>query len=347
MPNSNTSPSIGERIRLYFLGSGAIAAPSLAALWRDERFDLLGCGTQPDRPQGRRRRSAPTAVGAFCRENSIDARKPASVNDADFVDFLRTLHLDLLVVFAFGQILGGKVLALPRFGCVNIHASLLPRHRGAAPVSAAILGGDEATGVSIMRMTKGLDTGPVYRQHQLRLDGNEGAASLEGRLAELAAAQIGDAVFQIVREDLQPSAQDSSRATYAPRLEKRDGEIDWQASAAHVERLVRAYSPWPGAWCSLATGKGLRKITITAATVGPGVPGLKPGQIVQADKNGWRVACGDGTLNIEKIIPEGTREMTGTAFLLGFPLTAGSSMGNHETDHCKQREPANTCGPGT
>ncbi len=331
-------------LRVYFLGSGDIAVPTLAALLANSKIQFVGCGTQPDRPQGRKRKLTATAVGQYAAAHGIEADKPDSVNTADFRRRLASLQPDLILVFAFGQILTEALLDLPPLGCINIHASLLPRYRGASPVHAAILAGDKETGITIMKMTKGLDSGPVYDQRRLALNGSEDAGTLSEKLGQLAADHVCDILTAIAAGALAPQPQDEALASLARKLRKKDGLIDWTESATQIERKVRAFRPWPGAWCRLARdtrkrSKRAMKITITDAAVAPDPETHPAGTVIQADKHGWSVACGEDALEIRKLIPEGKREMSGTDFIRGFPIKLGTSL--HETDHCKLREPAN------
>jgi methionyl-tRNA formyltransferase len=321
-------------LRVYFLGSGAIAVPALRALLGFPTIDLVGCGTQPDRPQGRRRQPSATPVGAFCAENGVPVDKPVSAKDPEFLTRIEELRPDLILVFAFGQILGKRLLELPPLGCVNLHASLLPRYRGASPVNAAILAGDSRTGISVMRMTRGLDAGPVYTKFETRLDGTETAAELIDDLAELAGAHVCGALEDIKDGRLQATPQPETDVSYASKISKVDGAVDWHRTAEETERMVRGYYPWPGAFFFLRTDGKERKITITQATIMEDVADSVPGSVVQADKFGWTVACGSGVLRIKSVIPAGKKEMTGTDFLMGCPLQTGTTL-TYETDDCK------------
>ncbi len=301
------------------MGSGDIAVPALAALASCTSIALLGVATQPDRPQGRKRIMTSTPVAQWAAETKVSLHRPASVNHPDFLNLLSTLHLDLIVVFAFGQILKDELLRLPRLGSVNVHASLLPKYRGAAPVTAAILNGDRQTGVSIMQMNAQLDAGAVYARYPIELTGQETAPELERRLGLLAAEKICPCLAQIARGEVSPHPQDDRKATYAPKVRKEDGQIDWSKPAAAIERHVRAYLPWPGARFTVPTRKRDLHITLTAATVLEGRQG-PPGSWLQADENGWIAACGQDALRLDRVIPEGRKEMSGIEFLRGRPL---------------------------
>ena len=326
-------------IRVYYLGSGIIGLPVVNALKNDPRIELVGCGTQPDRPQGRKRTLAPTAIGHWCSEHDLSVDKFESINTQDSTALLESLNIDVLLVFSFGQILKQEVLDIPKLHCINIHASLLPKYRGASPVNASILNGDEKTGISLMEMGRGLDSGPVYKQYEMAVHKNEKYDSLHDRLGELAGMHICDAICEIVDEKLEPVVQDESEVSIVRKINKKEGQIDWNLSAEKIERMVRAYYPWPGAYFFMSANGKERKITIREAGVCEDDKKYSPGQIVMADKHGWRVACSNGVLEIQKLIPNGKKEMSGAEFIRGCQLEPGSFI--NEADNCKQREPAN------
>ncbi len=316
-------------IRVYFLGSGQIAVPSLQELAVQEDIELVGIGTQPDRPAGRKRHLTPTPVGLWATAHGWEVDKPASVNSPDFLQRLNHAMVDVVVVIAFGQLLKAEILTLPAFGCLNAHASLLPRHRGASPIAAAILAGDEASGISFMRMDKGLDTGPVYCRVATPLGPAETTESLEDRLGQLAAASIAGVIREVCRKGMQPVPQAEEGATYAGKLRKRDGQIDWTEPAEVIGRKVRAFTPWPRASFQVPSGRGPKRIQLIEAQVCdlPEAFDGTPGQVVQADKRGFVVACGSEALRIEQLIPEGKAQMSFEAFLRGFPIEAGLCLG--------------------
>jgi len=315
----------GKSLRAYFLGSGSIAVPLLAALRADPRIELRGAGTQPDRPSGRRRQVTPTPVAAWCEDAGLEADKIESVRAEGFLRHLQALAPSVVVVFAFGQILPPVVLEWPRLGCINVHASLLPRYRGAAPVAAAIRDGVERSGISFMQMEPGLDTGPVYEQFAVGLNGDEYAPDLEARLAELAAEHAADVLVRIAAGESTPAPQDESAVSVARKIKKSHGQIDWMLPAAAIERRVRAYYPWPGAWFRLSAGKQPKVLTVTRASVDPDAT-APPGTVLEASKHAWKVAAGEGGLCLERVVPAGKKEMSGPAFLRGCPLPEGSSM---------------------
>jgi methionyl-tRNA formyltransferase len=320
---------MADTLRVYYLASGAIAVPVLAELAASSQIDLVGCGTQPDRPRGRRRQLHATPIGAWCEDRGIGVDKINNVNDATVLARLQELAPDIILVFAFGQLLKPKLLDIPRHGCINIHTSLLPKYRGASPINAAIVNGDERTGVTIMQIEPTLDTGPVYCREAIPVDADVRAPELERRLADTAASMICAVLIGIGAGTMQAAPQDHAAATITRKLTKEDGHITWQQPAEDIERMVRGYDPWPGAWAVLP-GRKARRITITRAAVQPDC-GQPAGIITTADKHQWIVSCSEGCLEILSCVPEGKREMSGAEFLRGSPLQAGMNLLENET----------------
>ena len=316
--------SCKNKIRIYFLGSGEIAVPILCAIENSNFFELVGIGTQADQPSGRKKKLQATAVGLWAENNDIAVDKPDSVNKSSFLSKLEDLALDFILVASFGQLLKGRILSLPEFGCINVHASLLPKYRGASPITMPILNGDASAGVTIMEMEKGLDTGPVFASYKLTLNGKENAQKLELALGELAAQNIDDILLKIYSEELTPTPQNNSEFTYAGKIKKCDGEVHWGFPSVKIERMTRAYYPWPGAYFYLNVGNNKqKKIQITEAIVCRNEHEVEQGRIVKADKKCWIIACGTDALEIKKLIPEGKKEMTGVEFLRGCQLVEG------------------------
>lgn len=317
-----------QPVSVYYLASGKLGVPLLDVLAADARVRLLGVGTQPDRPRGRHRHLEATAVGARAEALGIAAERAPSVNEDGFLARLRQRAPDLVVVASFGQILKPALLSLPRYGCLNVHASLLPRHRGASPISAAILAGDHHTGITFMRMDAGLDTGPIYRQLRLDIAATDTTGSLEPRLAQMAAEGLVDCIVAVARGQLTAVPQPGDGATYAPRLAKEDGLIDWSLSACQVECLVRAMVPWPCAFTTLPSPQGSRRLQILAAAVdsGPAHSGV-PGGVLQADAAAWTVACGAGALRLLRVRAEGKGEVGAAEFLRGHRVEVGVRLG--------------------
>jgi len=238
---------------------------------------------------------------------------------------MRSLELDLLIVVAFGQLLRPALLGLPKFGCLNVHASLLPKYRGACPIASALLNGDSETGVCFMKMDKGLDTGPVYSMLKTRIDPLENAGQLEERLGRLAAEKIGDVCYQICRQGVQPEPQPAGFESKVGKVCKDDGAVDWGQSALRISRMVRAYTPWPRVHTVIITQRGEKKIQIVDAVPIDGNFGeqVLPGQILPMRRDILAVACGEGFLKILRLIPEGRKEMGADEFLRGNPIQPG------------------------
>ncbi len=230
--------------RIVFMGTPDFALPSLRVLLESQ--DVVAVVTQPDRPAGRKRQLRASPVKQFALNADLPVLQPARIRDADATAALQGLDADVFVVAAYGQILPRSVLDIPRVACLNVHASLLPRWRGAAPIQAAILAGDQETGATIMVMDEGLDTGPLVAQRPITIDAAETGQSLHDRLAVLGAELLAACLPSVLDGSIAPAAQDASRATYAPSIKKDQGALDWTRPAAEIERKVRAFTPWPG-----------------------------------------------------------------------------------------------------
>ena len=304
-------------LKIAFLGSGAIAVPVLRAAAGASGIELRLTATQPDQPAGRKRHLRPTPLAEAAASLGIEAVRVPNVNDPAFLDTLRQTGVEMIVVVSFGQLLKEPILALPRFGCVNLHASLLPRYRGASPIVQAILRRDSETGVAFMRMERGLDTGPVYRVFEYRLDGTETAPALENALGELAAARLAETLFAIAAGELPAVPQNDADATRCGKIRKADGAIDWRRNAAEIDAMVRAYAPWPGAWSAYESPKGNGTVTLCAVRALP-CSGAHPGMRVGESRKELLVGCGeDSALEILELQPAGGKRMPGTAFLNG------------------------------
>ena len=311
-----------DKIRIYFMGSGKIAVPVVEVLAKAKNVNLLGIGTQVDQRAGRGKGKRPTPVGQFAAENKLEADKIESVKDPAFMDKMRSLKLDFIIVVSFGQILRQELLDIPDCCCLNVHASILPEYRGASPISAAILNGDAESGIAFMKMDKGLDTGAVYKILKMPLQGNEYADSLENELGNLAADNIAEILGQIKNGELTAQEQDEEQATLTSKVKKNDGRIDWNLPAGKIGAMVRAYHPWPGAFFTLQGKKGQIKLNIIEARCVNDMSG-EAGEVLQANKKALIIACGEGALEILKLIPQGKKEMSGPAFLNGHRLIEG------------------------
>ncbi|MEY6431423.1 methionyl-tRNA formyltransferase [Thioalkalicoccus limnaeus] len=304
-----------QDIRIIFAGTPDFAVPTLRALI-ESPARVVAVYTQPDRPAGRGRRVAISAVKQTALAHDLPIRQPTSLKDATAVADLAALEADLMVVVAYGLLLPTRVLAAPRLGCINVHASLLPRWRGAAPIQRALLAGDRETGISIMAMEAGLDTGPVYLTRTTAIAPRETGGSLHDRLAQLGAEALMAALPDIIDGRHHPIPQDDDQATYAKKLTKEEAKIDWQHPAQAIERQIRAFDPWPVAHTNLA-GETLRIWDGEALDLATDAPA---GSILAAAASGIDVATGDGVLRVTRVQAPGRRPLPVAAFLNAGPL---------------------------
>lgn len=309
-------------MKLIFAGTPEFAATALAATLAAGHEVALVL-TQPDRPAGRGMALQASPVKRLAEQHGIPVFQPLTLKDAAARERVGAVGADVMIVAAYGLILPQAVLDMPRFGCINIHASLLPRWRGAAPIQRAILAGDAETGVCIMQMEAGLDTGPVMLSQSLAIDAADTAATLHDRLAELGASLIVDALGRL---PLPVSPQSGEGVTYAAKLEKSEALIDWSKSAPEIDRQVRAFNPFPVASTTL-DGVPLK---IWAAQLEPADrcdPGAVPGELLMADRRGVVVACGSGALAITELQKAGGKRLQVAQFLAGHPLSPGACLG--------------------
>ena len=319
--------SADATIRVLFMGTPDFAVPSLRALTEQANAGLAVAGvvTRPDKPVGRKQQVVFSPVKQFALEHDIPVYQPGPLRRPEALALLRDLAPDLIVVAAFGQILPSDVLALPLHGCLNVHASLLPRWRGASPINAAILAGDVETGVTIMLMDAGLDTGPALAQRATPIGSAETAGELSDRLALLGADLLVETVPRWLAGVITPEPQDESRATVTRLLQKSDGRLDWQRPAEELARQVRAHTPWPGAFTTWEgrTLKILRARAISFETdLPPGVCFAPTGDTSLA------VICGEGALALEVIQLEGKRAMPSAEVVRGHPALASARLGS-------------------
>lgn len=312
--------------RIIFAGTPAFATPTLRMLY-DRGHRPVAVLTQPDRPAGRGRHLSASPVKQLAIELGIPVLQPATLKTEATQAELRALAPDLLVVVAYGLLLPPAVLTIPPRGCVNVHASILPRWRGASPIQAAILAGDHETGVSIMAMEAGLDTGPVYRCARLVIDAEETAGELEQRLAKLGAVALSTVLDGLLTGTLQPRAQPDEGVAYAGRISKADGRIDWQQPAVQIARQVRAYNPWPVAETTLA-GQQLRCFAASVPSAGAPAEEVQPvpGQIVATGSEGICVQTGDGVLSLSTVQLPGKQRLAAADLARSRPL-AGTVLG--------------------
>jgi methionyl-tRNA formyltransferase len=295
-------------MRVLFIGTGEIGVPVLRWLIESNEHELIGVVTQPDKPVGREQRIEAPSIKTAVAETSVPVLQPKRIKAEEAVAQIRELAPEVIVVMAYGQILPRAVLDIPRIACLNLHASLLPRHRGAAPIQAAIVAGDHETGISVMYMDEGLDTGDVLLQKQIAIADDETGGSLHDRLAEIAPGALEEALTALRAGTAPRVPQDSSLATYAAKLEREDGRLDSSEPAALLERKIRAFNPWPGAFTVLKDENGReRKLKIFRAHVensGVASPLAFP--------------ANDGVLALDEVQLEGKRRMNAAEFLRGF-----------------------------
>jgi len=306
-------------VRVVFFGTSAFAVPALRALAAIASVDIPVVFTQPPRQAGRGHKVTRTAVHDAALKLGLPVETPDRLTGGDPAEALATIRPDLGLVAAYGLLLPPSILAVPRFGCVNIHASLLPRWRGASPIQQAILAGDPETGVDFFQMERGLDTGPILLREPLAIAPDDTASSLGDKLARTAAGMLPRLIDGLSAGRLKGQPQAAEGACYAPKISKADGIIDWQQPALQIERKLRAFTPWPGAWTTL-DGEALRLLgsRLVADRVGP------PGTVIAAP---LVVASGNGALAIDRLQRIGRKAMPVEDLLRGFPIAVGSRLG--------------------
>ena len=309
-------------LRIAFAGTPQFALPALRALL-DSPHRVVGVLTQPDRPAGRGRELRASPIKLLAAERGVPVAQPATLKTPEGLAPLREWSPDLLVVVAYGLILPAGVLALPRLGCLNIHGSLLPRWRGAAPIQRALLAGDAETGITIMQLDEGLDTGPMLLERRRAIGADDTAGDLHDALSELGATALLEAIDGLVAGTLAGRAQPASGASYAPKIEKSEALIDWNSRAAHIDRQVRAFNPWPMAETRLA-GEPLR-ILRSRLLQDSGRAG-EPGSLLGLGDDGLRVACGEGVVVLRELQRAGKRPVSARDFANGVRI-AGARLG--------------------
>jgi methionyl-tRNA formyltransferase len=299
-----------QSLRIAFAGTPQFALPALRALLAS-RHRLVGVLTQPDRPAGRGRALRASPIKLLATENGLPVAQPATLKSAEGRAVLDGWAPDLLVVVAYGLILPPSVLMLPRLGCLNIHGSVLPRWRGAAPIQRAVLAGDGETGVSIMQLDEGLDTGPVLLERRLPIGPHDTAGDLHDALSELGARALLEAIDGLVTGELLPRAQSAEGVTYAAKIEKTEARVDWSAPAVQIDRRIRAFNPWPVAETRMA-GEGLRLLRSSVADAH--ARAAPPGTVLGLADDGLRVACGEGVLAVNELQRAGKRPVSARDF---------------------------------
>jgi methionyl-tRNA formyltransferase len=310
-----------QELRIIFMGTPEFAVPSLQALI-DQGEKVVAVVTQPDRPKGRGRKLSKSPVKLLAESAGIPVLQPTKVRTPDFIEALKSFNPDLLLVAAYGRILPAGVLAVPTLGCINVHGSILPKYRGAAPIQWAILKGEKETGVTIMQMDEGMDTGDILLSGTLAIEDDDTAATLAAKLAKLGGSLLLEALERLRNNNLPPLKQDEIKATIAPPLKKEFGRIEWQQTARFIGYKIRGLDPWPTAYTFLA-GERIRLFKpeiIAKLCTDP------PGTIIAVDKNGLIVATGKNYLKIGEIQKDGGKRMSIAAFLSGHPIKAGSQF---------------------
>ncbi len=313
------------RLRTVYFGTADLAVPSLWSLHAGNDTEILAVVTQPDRPKGRDLKTTPPPVKTAALQASLPVLQPERARHPDFIRQLADLQPDLIAVAAYGQILPPAILELPRFGCVNVHASLLPRWRGAAPIQWCLLNDDVETGVTIMKMDAGLDTGDILTQAAIPIEPADNAQSLHDKLARLGADLLVQTLPDYIRGKITPRKQPDAGATYARKIAKEDGKLDWSQPARSVWNRVRAFTPWPGAWTFLPAEPRPVLLKIWEADVGDPVS-APAGEILAADKAGILVACSDRALRIVRLQREGGRRLAAAEFLAGHKIFPGTPL---------------------
>ena len=314
-------------MRVIFFGTADLACPSLTALASGHDFQVVAVVTQPDRPKGRQLKLQPSPVKSAAGQLNLPVLQPERARRPEFIAELTTYQPHLIVVAAYGQILPPAILDLPTFGCINVHTSLLPKYRGAAPIQWAILDDQPETGVTIMKMDPGLDTGDILTQQATPIAPDDDAQSLHDRLAAIGAELLVRTVPEYIAGKIAPRQQDHSMATYARKITKEDGHLEWTQPSRVLWNKIRGLSPWPGAWTSLPQPATQPLLKIWGAEpVSEG--GGQPGEILAADKAGILVACGQGALCIKALQRESSRRVTAQEFLAGHSLHSGDRLGD-------------------
>jgi methionyl-tRNA formyltransferase len=311
--------------RIIFMGTAELSCASLEKISADKHFQIVAVVTQPDKPKGRDLKLQPSPVKILSEKLQLPVLQPLKARDENFISQLRELNPDLMVVVAYGQILPQTILDLPRLGCLNVHTSLLPKYRGAAPIQWAIADGEPETGVTIMKMDAGLDTGPILATRHTPILPTDDSQILHDRLAQLGAALLVETIPDYVSGKISPAPQPVEGSTYAAKIKKEDGHIDWNLPAQKIWHRLRAFTPWPGAFAFLQTEPKPQLLKIWKVEVVE--QSGEAGEILFADKMGIVVGCGQNALRILELQREGGKRMSAESFLIGCPLRAGQRLG--------------------
>jgi methionyl-tRNA formyltransferase len=314
-------------LRIIFMGTAELACASLDALAKSKQFQIVAVVTQPDKPKGRDLKMQPSAVKELALKLNFPVLQPIKARAEDSVATLRELRPDLIVVVAYGQILPQTILDLPRLGCLNVHTSLLPKYRGAAPIQWAILNDEAETGVTIMKMDAGLDTGDILTQTRTQIRLEDNSQTLHDRLADLGAELLMQTIPGIAAGSVVPKKQPPEGSSYARKISKEDGKLNWSEPARKLWNQIRAFTPWPGAFTFQTVGENKRLLKIWQAEVVE-TSSSETGKVLQADKNGIVVACGEKALRILSLQREGGRRLNAQEFIAGSPIPVGEKLGD-------------------
>ena len=301
------------------MGSAELACYGLRALCEEPQFEVVAVVTQPDRPKGRELKLLPSPVKTCALEKGLPVLQPERARDGAFIEELRHLAPDLIVVIAYGQILPRAILDLPKYGCLNVHTSLLPKYRGAAPIQWAILDDEKETGVTVMKMDEGLDTGDMVAVEKTQIAPEDNAGTLHDRLGQIGAELLVRTIPDYITGAIKPQKQPAEGSSYARKIKKEDGRIDWSLPAHKIWNMVRAFVPWPVAFTYFEEKGKAQLLKIWAAVEEPRMSGA-PGTVLEADRNGLVVACGTGALRITTLQREGGKRLSAQEFVAGHAI---------------------------
>lgn len=317
------------KLRIVFMGTGDIALPSFSSLLddREQAYELVALVTQPDKPVGRKQVLTAPVIKELALSHDVAVMQPESAREASFLNALRAMQPDVIVVMAYGQILSQALLDIPSVACINLHASLLPKYRGAACIQAAIDAGDSHTGITVIHVVKALDAGDIILKVETPIGPHETGGNLHDRLADMAPDALGRALNQLINGNAKRIPQDPEQVSYISKLMREDGELDWSQPAEALERRIRAYDPWPGTSTTFVDVKGRKRRLKIFPQVEPCEQSGKPGQVLSVD-DVLTIACGEGALTIGSVQADGSRRMSAAEFLLGNTVKVGDLLGD-------------------
>lgn len=308
--------------RIVFMGTPEFAVSTLAILYKTG-YDIVGVVTQPDRPKGRGQKLAASPVKEFALAHGLPVYQPERIKTPEFIEQLRGLSPDVIIVVAYGQILSEEILMLPPGGCINVHASLLPKYRGAAPIHWAIINGEKATGITTMHMDRGMDTGDMILKAEIPITAEDTTGSMHDKLAQLGAEMLWQTLQQVAAGTAPREAQDDTQATYAPLLKRDHERLDWERSAPQLDCQIRGLNPWPGAF----TTHRNRQLKIWRAVPLAEQAGQSPGTIIAVDRDGIVIAAVEGSLRLTEVQPQNNKKMLAADYARGYHIESGEQMG--------------------